>query len=282
MVFTYGTTLSCSYCKSQGHTKSNCLKLLTKVQEENSSICRDYNRYLVADCETNGFSNECTGHRLHQCSLCGDINCKAYFHVHRTSSNHGSNSSPTSELPEANSKVLNSLVELLGKLVSNMEKLQNEIRNTLPTNTETIKAFKPHDILVTDVIFGNKTVHLPMSNKFPFSCVSEEFSKELMNSVHVKPSNQLPSNIPWAFIAENKVYRPTQVVQVPVTWTNGHSSSFAMLVVPGLPFKVIFGDNHLQKTESDLDLTKNSIYFKHKDMNFCAYCRTCPSDQIKT
>ena len=57
-------------------------------------------------------------------------------------------------------------------------------------------------------------------------------------------------------------------MQVPITWADGPSSTFVMLVVPGLAWPILFGQNHLEATDACVRFCKRRVYFAHKDLRF--------------
>ena len=42
-------------------------------------------------------------------------------------------------------------------------------------------------------------------------------------------------------------------MKIPIQWNNGKETTFQMLVVPGLPWPILFGENHLHSTQVLVD-----------------------------
>ena len=50
-------------------------------------------------------------------------------------------------------------------------------------------------------------------------------------------------------------------MEIPIQWNNGKETTFQMLVVPGLPWPILFGENHLHSTQALVDHADPSIHF---------------------
>ena len=61
-------------------------------------------------------------------------------------------------------------------------------------------------------------------------------------------------------------------MQVPITWSNGRSPTFVMLVVPGLAWPILFGQNHLEATDACIRFSNRRVFFAHLDMRFEVPC----------
>ena len=62
------------------------------------------------------------------------------------------------------------------------------------------------------------------------------------------------------------------MMQIPIVWENGHHSIFSMLVVPGLIWPILFGQNHLKQTKAVTDHDELTVYFKHPSLRFQIKC----------
>ena len=62
------------------------------------------------------------------------------------------------------------------------------------------------------------------------------------------------------------------MIQIPIVWENGHCSIFSMLVVPGLIWPILFGQNHLKQTKAVTDHDELTVYFKHLSLRFQIKC----------
>ena len=61
-------------------------------------------------------------------------------------------------------------------------------------------------------------------------------------------------------------------MQIPITWENKPETVFTMLVVPGLVWPMLFGENHLHATQALVDHYAPSVTFRHPSMQFCVQC----------
>ena len=61
-------------------------------------------------------------------------------------------------------------------------------------------------------------------------------------------------------------------MEVPIVWENGRSVIFIMLVVPNLTWPILFGQNHLRKTDARIYSKDLRVYFADSDMNFEISC----------
>ena len=113
----------CSYCKAVGHTKSTCLKLLTKTNIDNYFICRDYNRFLVSKCEITDTS--CNENRQHLCFLCGKEKCKAYLHINGP---QNSRVNTTKDVPSYGNLILK-LTQIMNQIVQTLSQMQTNIEH---------------------------------------------------------------------------------------------------------------------------------------------------------
>ena len=68
-------------------------------------------------------------------------------------------------------------------------------------------------------------------------------------------------------------------MQVPIIWESGRPSIFSMLVVPGLAWPILFGQNHLRITKAHTNHAGLKVHFADPPMNFTVTCRdTNPLD----
>ena len=62
------------------------------------------------------------------------------------------------------------------------------------------------------------------------------------------------------------------IMQIPVTWENGICSTFSVLVVPGLIWPILFGQNHLRQTKAITDHDGLKVTFNNPSMKFTITC----------
>ena len=83
----------------------------------------------------------------------------------------------------------------------------------------------------------------------------------------------LQSPLPVAVANPSSQLTATGVMQVPIIWENGRPSIFSMLVVPGLAWQILFGQNHLRKTQAHTNHAARQVYFADPQLNFTVKCR---------
>ena len=61
-------------------------------------------------------------------------------------------------------------------------------------------------------------------------------------------------------------------MQVPIVWETGKSTIFTMLIVPNLTWPLLFGQNHLRKTDAGIYSKDLKVYFADSAMDFEINC----------
>ena len=61
-------------------------------------------------------------------------------------------------------------------------------------------------------------------------------------------------------------------LQVPIIWGNARASTFNMLVVPGLAWPILFGQNHLRMLQAHTDHARLRVRFDHPSLKFTITC----------
>ena len=74
-------------------------------------------------------------------------------------------------------------------------------------------------------------------------------------------------------IADGLQLQPCGTMIVPLTFDNNKTFRFQMLVVLNLLTEIVFGNNHLCKTDAELNLSCRKVRFCDKNMNFEQECR---------
>ena len=262
----------CSYCMGKGHFTTSCLKRLTKNCD--ASICRDFNRFKTSKCTFNG---SCVYGRQHICMFCEDQSCKAYFHVH-------GHTFQSPNLPKKNADILVKLSQALKTCLETINDLKSQLRHApnernesctseAKTLTEELLQAKHDGILALPVMCLDKQVTMPVSTGFPVSSVSIDFAKKILNAsgnqTQLTSLHALTSNIVQAdgsrLLSRNKAI-------VPLTFANNKTFQFEMLVIPELKEDIIFGNNHLRKTDAAINFQGLTISFKDPSMNFELSC----------
>ena len=90
---------------------------------------------------------------------------------------------------------------------------------------------------------------------------------------------KLPISLPVAVANPSSQLNTVGLMQVPIILENGRPSIFSMLVVPGLAWPILFGQNHLRITKAHTDHYRLKVHFPDPPMNFIVTCRdTNPLD----
>lgn len=293
----------CSYCKGRGHFNSNCLKRLTKDCSNN--ICRDYNRFEhTACCTANG---SCVYNRQHVCIFCNSSECKAYKHIHPKHIQIAQQ-----KLSERSAVILENL-ENLSNLVSGLkEKLDamtkdsvqenftnanasgkiselptqqqhEEIEESTTSNTSEASnvpnILKNNGSLAIPVISAQRQIMMGISPSFPLSAVSLKHANEIAISPTTSIVPLEAENV-YFTAADSTSLKPCGVLNVPVTFENTKTFCFQMVVIPNLTHDLIFGQNHLRKTDAEIHHAKLKISFRDPTMNFETNCHLVPSNFI--
>ena len=61
-------------------------------------------------------------------------------------------------------------------------------------------------------------------------------------------------------------------MEIPIQWNNGKETTFQMLVVPGLSWPILFGEDHLHSTQAMVDHADPRIHFRPPSMSFKITC----------
>ena len=272
---------SCTYCKSTGHFISHYLKRLTK---NCSGICRDFNRFKKSHCDIDG---SCIYNRLHICSLCNISNCKAYFHVKVDAAPP---STTGSHPAKRNQDLLTNIVGMMTSMKSTIENLKSTINQLMKRDPEpkhptvvpektTPESLQPEIIdliqispsdssFCLPIVSSGKRILMPISTS-PLSATSLAHAVQIINNskepTKIQPLDSSKFHIDASKATPFKLYG---TIIVPITFENNVTRNFQMLVLENLPNAIIFGENHLQKTEAEIFPSKRSIYFRHPNMNF--------------
>ena len=272
----------CSYCKGQGHFMAQCLKCLTK--NCSNGICRDYNRFHHSECE---FNNACVYKRQHICSICNSVTCKAYHLV-----NSSPNPNEWLNLPKKNTELINNLV----KIVQKISEIVNIQRRNLPPSSdkrnqdnivmeptatnkqdtsslETKQQDTSRGILGLPVVSAQKQLIMPVSTGFPMSCVSLTRPKEIIDKYNKASIAPLHSSNISLTMADGAKLTCCGTINAPLTFEDNNTFTFQMLVIPDLPVEIVFGNNHLSKTDAEICPSMRTICFRLNAMNSKLNCK---------
>ena len=291
----------CSYCKGRGHFNSNCLKRLTK--DCSSNICRDYNRFEHTACSTTDGS--CIYNRKHICIFCNSTECKAYNHIHPKRIQIAQQN-----LSQRNAVILENLENLSNLVNSLREKFDIMTKNSVHKNLTTSNAsgkiselLKQHEAtedcttshasegnnvynimksngsLAIPVISAQRQIMMGISPSFPLSAVSLKHAHEIAISATISIVPLESGNMHFTAVDSTSL-KPCGTLNVPITFENAKTFCFQMVVIPNLSHDLIFGQNHLRKTDAEIHHAKLTIAFRDPAMNFETNCRLVQSNYI--
>ena len=260
--------IACSYCKGLGHTKASCLKLLTKSTHFDASqnICRDFNRFKSSLCQNQDDPSVCQCRREHKCSICLEKGCKAYNHIQGFQEKFDSNL--TKKILSFVQRVIKETLQT--PLKANINQTTTAAQTELPYNTskEQNNVQLPNNACMTiPVVSANDTIDMAISTGFPLSAVSEKHARKVVAA-------KTPYRKDFALVnahltaADSQLLQLKEPIEVPITFPNGQSKRFEMVVVQDLPYDITFGFNHLQTTNAEINYSDSAITFGHVDMNF--------------
>ena len=113
---------------------------------------------------------------------------------------------------------------------------------------------------------------LPLDSCCSLSLVSKAYA-ELIAQKHPQLTfTKLQSPLPVAVANPSSQLTAIGVMQVLIIWENGRPSIFSMLVVPGLAWLILFGQNHLCRTQAHTNHAALQVYFADPQLNFTVKC----------
>ena len=120
---------------------------------------------------------------------------------------------------------------------------------------------------------------LPIDSCCSLSLVSKAHADVIAQKHPHLTFTKLQSSLRVAVANPSLQLKAIGLMEVPIIWENGRPSIFSMLVVPGLAWPILFGQNHLSKTKADTDHSGLTVHFADPPMNFTVTCRdTNPLD----
>ena len=117
------------------------------------------------------------------------------------------------------------------------------------------------------VVSANDTIDMAVSTVFPLSAVSEKHAHKVVAAKTPHRKDFTLVN-PKLTTADSELLQLKEPIEVPITFPSGQSYRFEMVVVQELPYDIIFGFNHLQTTDAEINYSDSAITFGHVDMNF--------------
>ena len=134
-------------------------------------------------------------------------------------------------------------------------------------------------ILWTPSTSAGVSLPLPIDSCCSLSLVSKPHADVIAFKHPHLTFTKLPSSLPVTVANPSSQLNAIGLMQVPIIWENGRPSIFSMLVVPGLAWPILFGQNHLRITKAHTDHSGLKVHFADPPMNFTVTCRdTNPLD----
>ena len=128
-------------------------------------------------------------------------------------------------------------------------------------------------ILWAPITSAGVALPLPLDSCCSLSLVSKAHAEIIAQKHPQLTFTKLQSPLPVAVANPSSQLTAIGVMQVPIIWENGRPSIFSMLVVPGLAWPILFGQNHLHKTQAHTNHAALQVYFADPQLNFTVKCR---------
>ena len=109
-------------------------------------------------------------------------------------------------------------------------------------------------ILWTPITSAGVSLPLPIDSCCSLSLVSKAHANVIAQKHPHLTFTKLQSSLPVAVANPSSQFAAIGFMQVPIIWENGRPSIFSMLVVPGLAWPILFGQNHLRITKAHTDM----------------------------
>ena len=244
---------SCWICGDTNHISRACTKRTKRPTKKTPEVCRNFNKFISANCEQ--ANNKCSAGRLHKCSNCNKWGCKAVRHK---------------ETPPQ------SLVAGLQSTDKPSDEIAPVGEDTavfsLPAVTNPAGSLKERHILWTPVISAGEKLPLPLDSCCSVSLVSRSHADLVASKCPKLKYQSLENPIAVSVADSQSQLKAIGTMEIPIQWNNGKESTFQMLVVPGLSWPMLFGENHLHATQALVDHAEPSIHFRHPSMSFKIAC----------
>ena len=144
---------------------------------------------------------------------------------------------------------------------------------SLPVNA----SFSAFDIAEKYILWAKVTsagVSLPLhlDSCCSVSLVSQNHAETVVKFNPARQFTKLEQPIPVPVAGPNSSLRAVGVLQVPIVWESGQSALFTMLAVPNLTWPILFGQNHLRKTDARIYSKDLCVFFADPALNFEVQC----------
>ena len=102
-------------------------------------------------------------------------------------------------------------------------------------------------------IHQGASLSLPLDSCCSLSLVSKAHADIVAQKHPHLTFTKLQSPLPVAVATRTSHLKAIGIMQFPIVWENGRPSIFSMLVVPHLAWPILFGQDHLRKTQGQTD-----------------------------
>ncbi|KAL9981137.1 hypothetical protein ACROYT_G009801 [Oculina patagonica] len=131
---------------------------------------------------------------------------------------------------------------------------------------------KERHILWTPVVSAGKKLPLPLDSCCSVSLVSRSHADHVASKCPQLKYQSLEKPVAVSVADAKSQLHAIGTMEIPIQWNNGKETTFQMLVVPGLSWPILFGENHLHSTQALVDHAAPSIHFRHPSMSFKITC----------
>ena len=138
----------------------------------------------------------------------------------------------------------------------------------LPAVTNPGGTLKERHILWTPIVSAGEKLPLPLDS----CCLVSLVSRSHADLVASKHPQSLEKPVAVSVANAKAQLQAVGTMEIPIQWNNGKETTFQMLVVSGLPWPILFGENHLHSTQALVDHADPSIHFRHPSMSFKIAC----------
>ena len=300
----YGQQRACYNCGETTHLSKYCPKRCKDTSKQ-AEICNNYNRFPKSHCEKDG--NKCSNGRHHKCQRCNKWGCKAIRHTEPRPTSMSRSSTPSDEV----SSLRQQLVVLSTRLnkfeaqcsentscstpvVSSKQTSASPSRPPaavtsdqpsaspplfgLPAVTIPISSVKPEaqlqnrNILWTSITSAGECLPLPLDSCCSVCLVSKLHADFVASKRPDLKYCTLEERISVTAADPKSNLQAVATMEIPITWETNTETVFTMLVVPGLVWPILFGENHLHTTQALVDHYVPAVSFRHPSMQFRVHC----------
>ena len=128
------------------------------------------------------------------------------------------------------------------------------------------------NILWTPVASAGIKIPLPIDSCCSISLVSKKHADLVSQNCLDLKFTKLATPLSVSVASAESTLQAVRMMQIPIVWENGHRSIFSMLLIPGLIWPILFGQNHLKQTKAITDHDELTVYFKHPSLRFQIKC----------